>query len=130
MKYFLSIALFSWPIVLLLYKLFGLIFLRVVLPCGSLKVRAAFRFDMNVMTRIVSKEFFGGGVVDAVTMKILYKRYGPLSWEYSENRALNLWRGLCLWCDRHWFYVIRHRKEWAIEDQAIIEALQNKPANN
>lgn len=115
-----SIGIFLWPSLLLLYKLYGLFYIRVYLPCGSFKVRAMYRYDMNVMTRIVSKEFFGGGVVDATIMATLYKRYGPLSWEASDKRWQNLWRGFCTWLDRVFFYGLRHRKRWLHEDMRIV----------
>ena len=82
-----SIVLFIWPFALAFYKLYRYYtWARVDLPCGSFKIKRAFRYDMNVMTRIVSVEFFNGGNVDPEIMEALYRRYGPISWKQGKNR--------------------------------------------
>lgn len=62
--------------------------MKVKLPCGTFEVRRASRYNMYVMTRIIAKEFFDGGKVDAENMKALYKYYGPLSWDVGCKRYL------------------------------------------
>ena len=102
LPYLISFLVFFWPLSQLLWKIFRYItYVDVKLPCGTFRVRRAFRYDMYVMTRIVSKEFFDGGKVDAENMKALYKYYGPLSWEEGRNRIHNIWLGLKTWCKRY-----------------------------
>ena len=55
-----------------LFKYFT--YVDIELPCGSFKVRRMFRYDMNVMTRIVSKEFFSGGNVDVNMLNRIINR--------------------------------------------------------
>ena len=75
-------------------------FANVKLPCGTFRVRRIFRYDMNVMVRIVAKEFFNDGQVDAETMKELYRKYGPLSWDDGRNFAERCVFGLKVWVKR------------------------------
>ena len=99
---FISIIVFLWPVLHFLYKLFRYCtYVKVKLPCGTFEVKRAFRYDMYVMTRIVSKEFFNGGKVDARNMKALYERYGPLSWDEGRNRVHSALIGLKVWTKRY-----------------------------
>ena len=76
------LLIFIWPIILFFYHLFKYFtYVDIELPCGSFKVRRMFRYDMNVMTRIVSKEVFSGGNVDDEVMRVLYMKYGPIFWQ-------------------------------------------------
>lgn len=50
--------------------------------------------------RIVAKEFFHDGPVDAENMKELYRKYGPLSWDDGRNFAERCWMGLKAWSRR------------------------------
>ncbi len=103
-----SILVFSWPTLQLAWKCFRYFtFVDVKLPCGTFRVKRAFRYDMYVMTRIVAKEFFDGGKVDAENMKALYKYYGPLSWDVGHNYVHSVWLGLKAWCKR---YLTRNKR--------------------
>ena len=111
-----SIGIFFWPVLLLCVKLFRyLTYARVYLPCGTFRVRRMFRYDMNVMTRIVAKEFFDGGIVDAENMKVLYKRYGPLSWAEGRTWFGALWNGLNAWGVRYLRFDGYKLKKWQQE---------------
>jgi len=96
-----SVIFLIWPVGLFLYKLFMYYtYVQIKLPCGSFKVKRIFRFDMNVMTRIVSKEFFDGKNVDAEVMQALYKQYGPLSWRKCSTWLQTHLQGVVFWVAR------------------------------
>lgn len=98
---------FFYPIGMFFYELYRYYtYVKIELPCGSFKIKRIFNYDINVMTRIVSKEFFSGGDVDSEVMKVIYMKYGPLSWQ-SKNQTQALWRGVYLW-----FIRIIRSKSW------------------
>ena len=113
LSYLISFLVFFWPLSQLLWKLFRYVtYVNVKLPCGTFRVRRAFRYNMYVMTRIVSKEFFDGGKVDAENMKALYERYGPLSWEEGRNKFHSIWLGVKTWCARYLTSNKFRMKQW------------------
>lgn len=100
-QFVIPLLIFLFPVLSLGYKFWMYYtFAKIELPCGTLKVRRIFRYDMNVMVRIVAKEFFNGGTVDAETMKELYRKYGPLSWDEGRNFAERCWMGVKVWLKR------------------------------
>ncbi len=99
MNFMLIISFFAflYPIGMFIYELFRYYtYVKIELPCGSFKIKRIFNYDINVMTRIVSKEFFSGGEVDSEVMEVLYMKYGPLSWQ-SKNIKQAAWKGGVLW---------------------------------
>ena len=101
-SHLIAFLVFFWPLSQLLWKAFRYFtYVEVKLPCGTFEVRRAFRYNMYVMTRIVAKEFFDGGNVDAENMKAMYKYYGPLSWDAGRNHLHSVWLGLKAWCKRY-----------------------------
>jgi hypothetical protein len=96
-----SIIIFAWPLLLFLYKFWRFFtYVKINLPCGSFKVKRVFRYDMNVMTRIVSNEFFAGGTVPSDVMEALYRQYGPQSWQGGKNMFHTCCVGMYLWLKR------------------------------
>ena len=90
-----------FPVAILFWNLFRYCtYVKISLPCGSFRVRRVFRYDMNVMARIVKKEFYGGGNIPPEVMKELYRKYGPLSWDTGRNYICNCWLGCLTWLKR------------------------------